>query len=136
MNTSTPTPSQLGNGRSEWVEAANKQADAVRRWAEEEGWDVELSSGDGFESAPGEHGIPVLTIRTPEGRVVFEPVAREILGATGRIDLYAWPTLFRVMLIRRLDGNWIIRTESGLNWPHEWNRETFLELAEGLVRAE
>lgn len=30
---------------------------------------------------------------------------------------------------------WVVRTESGLDWPHPWGRETFLALAEGLLKA-
>ena len=43
--------------------------------------------------------------------------------------------MFRVMLLRQSD-QWIIRTESGLDWPQAWSQETFLTLADGLLRAE
>jgi hypothetical protein len=56
------------------------------------------------------------------------------MGAAGRVDLYAWPTLFRVMLLRSpQDETWAIRTDSGLRWPNPWSEETFAQLALGLL---
>ena len=80
--------------------------------------------------------VPVVTIHAPQGRLILEPIARGTLGAQGRVDLHAWPSLFRVMLLHRPRGKdrpleWVVRTESGLDWPQLWNRETFLTLAEG-----
>jgi len=68
----------------------------------------------------------------------LEPIARGTVGAQGRVDLYAWPSLFRVMLLHKPRGKdrpleWVVRTESGLDWPQAWSRETFLTLADGLL---
>ena len=66
---------------------------------------------------------------------MFRPIGWNTLGSKGRIDLYAWPTLYRVMPLRRSDDSWVVRTESGIDWPHPWGKETFVELARGLVKA-
>jgi hypothetical protein len=78
----------------------------------------------------------MLTIRTSHGEVVLEPVARFVMGAVGRIDLYAYPTLFRVKLLRSSkDGRWLIRTDSGIFLKQPWNEETFLGLVADLTGA-
>jgi len=86
------------------------------------------------EIVGGAYRVPVVTIHALQGRLILEPIARGTMGAQGRVDLYAWPSLFRVMLLRR-DGGWVARTESGIDWPQAWDRETFLTLADGLLKA-
>ena len=72
-----------------------------------------------------------------QGRLILEPIARGVLEAQGRVDLYAWPSLFRVMLLHKPLGKdrglaWGMRTESGIDWPQPWGRETFFTLAKGM----
>jgi hypothetical protein len=78
----------------------------------------------------------MLTLQTEHGAVMVEPVARVVMGAVGRIDLYAYPTLFRVMLLRSArDEQWRIRTDSGFFLKQQWNEKTFLELVADLTGA-
>ena len=74
--------------------------------------------------------MPVLTIHAPQGRLILEPIARGIVGAQGRVDLYAWPSLFKVLLLHKPRGKdrpleWVVRTESGLDWPQPWGVRHF-----------
>lgn len=131
--------------RENWEHNTGLLADDVEAWAEQEAaeqdWRVtreqkELSE----EVVGGAYHVPVITIHAPQGRLVLEPIARGVLGAQGRVDLYAWPSLFRVMLLHKPRGKdkpteWVARTDSGLDWPQPWSRETFLTLAEGLLNA-
>ena len=90
---------------------------------------------DVTEDEIGTYRIPVLELELPQGQVVLEPMGQDTLGSWGRFDLYAYPSLYRVMLLRRPGVNWTVRTESGINWPHPWQETTFVELAEGLAAA-
>lgn len=120
-------------------------ADEVQTWAEQEAaernWRVTREQKElAEEVVGGVYHVPVVTIHALQGRLVLEPIARGVLGAQGRVDLYAWPSLFRVMLLHKPRGKdkpmkWVVRTDSGLDWPQPWNRETFLTLAEGLLNA-
>lgn len=107
----------------------------VRNWATSEGWEVEESETTITEQYLQTYAAPVLTIRLPNGRVHVEPVARLVLGAEGRVDLFAWPSLVRVMLLRKGEI-WIVRPEMGPSWPRPWGRDTFVELARLLVEEE
>ena len=76
-------------------------AHQVRAWCEERGWLVNESEKRIEESAYGTYTVPQLMIRSPSGAVYLEPVARDVAGARGRVDLLAWPSLTRMLLIRQ-----------------------------------
>jgi hypothetical protein len=127
------SPEEATAFRDEWLQTVQDMIALVRGWAENRGWISEEERHEVREERLGTYDVPVLGIDTPHGRLVFEPIAREVIGAEGRIDLYAWPSLFRVMLLRKSDMSWIVRTDSGVNWPNPWNEKTFGELALGLL---
>jgi hypothetical protein len=129
-------PAEAARIREEWLNAVDALRGQVREWAEQQGWKVEQSEREITELDLGTYRVPVLQIDTPRGQVVLEPQGQDILGGGGRVDLYAWPTHYRVMLLRKSGQDWVVRTESGLNWPHPWGPSTFAELAEGMARAE
>ena len=137
--------SRKTQSRHNWERHTRRLADDVQDWirqtAEDHGWRVERSELElSEEVVGGAYVVPVVTVYAPQGRLILEPIARGTVGAQGRVDLYAWPSLFRVMLLHKPRGKdrpleWVVRTESGLDWPLPWNRETFLALAEGLLNA-
>ena len=129
-------PAEAARLREEWLGAIDALREQVRGWAEAQGWQVDQSEREVLEEQIGAYNVPVLEIETPRGQVVLEPKGQDLVGARGRVDLYAWPTLYRVMLLRKPGQDWVVRTESGLNWPHPWEQATFVELAEGLLGAE
>ncbi len=133
----------MAHSRDNWERNTALLAEDIEAWASSagRGWRVEREQKElSEEVVGGAYLVPVVTIHAPEGRLILEPVARGVLGAQGRVDLYAWPSLFRVMLLHKPLGKdrglaWVVRTESGIDWPQPWNRETFLTLAEGLLNA-
>jgi hypothetical protein len=127
------SPAEKSQLRSEWLQVVDALARQVRDWAAKKGWSVTEEQREVNEERLGLYQVPVLKIDTPNGQVILEPIARDVAGAEGRVDLYAWPTYFRVKLLRSADENWYVRTDSGINWPHPWREETFAELAEGLL---
>lgn len=130
---------------AEWKETVQQLLQEVAGWARSlEGWIAELQPGHRVEEPElGSYDIANLVIDTPEGRLIMEPRARDVLGATGTIELYAWPTLRRIRLVRRpSDGQWVILTDSGIplrvtgtRTTLPWDREAFLQLAEDLLEA-
>jgi hypothetical protein len=122
--------------RDEWLGAIDALRQQVREWAEQQGWNVAESESEVNEYDLGTYKVPVLEIETPQGDVVLKPIGQDLLGGWGRVDLAAWPALYRVMLIRKPGLDWVVRTESGINWPHPWGPATFVELTEGLLGAE
>jgi len=106
----------------------------IERWAEAEGWDVARFQRTHHESAIGQYSAPDLRIRTPSGVLNVEVTARYVIGADGRADLCAFPSLHRMLLIRT-KGGWQVKTDAGIEWPQEWGRKTFVELARKLTEA-
>ena len=82
-----------------------------------------------------EINVPPREVRlTPSEHLVLEPIASESYDRSGRVDFYAYPSAYRVMLLLPPGGEWIVRTDSGIDWPHPWSEATFVELAEALLR--
>jgi len=116
---------------TEWVADVERLAREVRAWCEDRGWAVSTSERRIEESAYGTYTVPELMIRSASGVIFLEPVARDVAGARGRVDLLAWPSLTRMMLVRK--GNrWTLQTDSGVDWPEPWGRPAF-ENVVGLI---
>src|SRR5262245_1517902 len=123
--------------RDEWTQAVRELEKDVANWAKAEGWNVSASERVVNEESIGVYAVPDLTIETPEGqRLILEVKGRGPAGASGQVQLFAWPTLFRVLLLRKPDDGWIVRTDSGIPLRKTWNRETFITLAKDLLSAE
>jgi len=119
-----------------WLDAVERLVSDVEEWSRAEGWDVEREEDERQERSLGRYAVPVLRIRTPSGDGFLKPIGHDVGGARGRVDLSAWPTLYRVMLLLTDRGGWRVRTDSGIDWPEPWGRETFLHLVDGLSRAQ
>lgn len=138
------SPPEAAEMREDWVRAVTDLARQVTDWAEEQGWAVTRTEREIREETLGVYSVPGLTIDThlptgfPEetGQVRLEPVALNVFGdARGRVDLRAWPSFFRVMLLRQPDESWVVHTDSGIDWPSPWSQDTFLDLVWRLIRA-
>jgi hypothetical protein len=125
--------------REQWINVVTDLVQQVTAWAaavqEEHHWTLEAGQIElAEEIVGGTYRVPTLIIHAEGNALHLEPIARGVLSAEGRVDLSAWPSLFRVMLLRKND-TWIVRTESGLDWPQTWSEQTFLTIAEGLLQA-
>jgi hypothetical protein len=124
--------------RNEWTQALTALEQELTVWAQAEGWQVQAFEKSLTEEVTGMYTAPDLTINTPDGgRLLVEVKGRGPINASGRVQISAWPTLFRVVLLHKpgADG-WVIRTDSGIPLHQPWNRETFLTLANDLLNAE
>jgi hypothetical protein len=126
---STKKPNQT---KAQWLRTVNSLLTNIEGWAENEGWLTKRDDKEIQEQELGSYTAQVLTIQSPQGRIIIDPIAKFVVSGDGRIDLYAWPSLNRVRLLRK-NRKWIVRTDSGIDWPKPWGRETFLNLANGLL---
>jgi hypothetical protein len=118
--------------KAEWIAAVNQLIDQIERWAKSQKWESHREDVTIDERWLGTYTVPKLTVEVPGGEVYAKPIARIVGGGDGRVDLDAFPTLNRVMLIRR-DGEWLIITESNVKLRADWKRKVFAELAIELV---
>jgi hypothetical protein len=120
--------------RAQWLALVDQLVGEVEAWAKARNWAVHRDQKVSRESRLGEYIVPVLSILAPAGRIQIDPVARYIAGGDGRIDLLSWPSLTRMLLIRAGD-QWVLKTDSGVEWPEGWNQQTFARLVELLSAA-
>src|SRR5437016_5038498 len=90
--------------RDAWVRDVEQMAADVERWCAARDLFVKRETKDLDEEEIGSYQLPVLTIQLPTGRIYFNPIARFIVGAEGRIEMYAVPSFAQVVLIRRGNG--------------------------------
>jgi len=122
-----------GQAREEWLAAVRQLVDQVAAWARDQKWAVDRQEKPLRESRLGDYDVPVLVVRAPEGLVYLDPVARYVAKADGRVDLYSFPSMNRMMLVR-VDSRWVLKTDSGVRWPQAWGKQTFTRLV-GLLNA-
>jgi hypothetical protein len=134
--TAVATP-ELDQEREAWIDAVRALTRDITRWSEEQGWEVSRESKHLKERGLNEYRLPKLSVRAGDRELWVEPIAREIGGGSkGRVDLSAYPTLYRVMLLRSAStGDWRIRTDSGIFLDKPWNKETFAKLFQDLTDA-
>ncbi len=123
----------------DWTASVDALFQQVQQWVAEErpDWQIEFSTADVTEESLGRYVTRVMEISALSGRLILEPIGLDVFGARGRIDFYAWPSLYRVMLLRSsaLSQDWVIRTDSGINWPNSWGKDSFLAIAEQFLSA-
>ena len=123
--------------REQWIRTVTDLKQQIKSWvAQEQGWTTEAGETDKiYEDALGDYTAPMLTIHSPEGELRVEPIARNYPGL-GIVELYAWPTLRRVRLLPdKTLGQWRILTDSGIYLRQQWDRESFMALANDLIQA-
>ena len=141
MGVKTKTPSQAKQQaqqqeREAWVQATNCLLDEITEWAAMKNWSVRREPRVITEEALGTYTVSDAVIETPNGQLMLEVKARGVPEAAGRVELSAWPTLYRVMLLHRANQpDWTIYTDSGISLRQPWTQETFLNLAEDLLAA-
>jgi hypothetical protein len=131
MPTATISPKKAEKVREDWLALVEELIEQVESWAKKRGWGTHRDTKPIQESPLGRYRVPVLSILAPAGRVQLDPIARYAIKSDGRVDLMAWPSCNRVMLIRAGD-RWKIKTDSGISWPQKWSQRTFVGLVESL----
>jgi hypothetical protein len=120
--------------KNQWVRQVTELMEQIKGWVEKEpGWGAAPFQKEMEEQALGTYSLPALQLRTPQGNLFVTPVARNVVGAEGRVDLEGFPSLNRLLLILN-QGRWQVATDSGVVLPLEWSSETFMKLARELTR--
>src|SRR5690606_31814444 len=108
-----------------WIEAVESLMASIQEWAEEQKWLVSRETKTIRGDYCGEYQLPQLFIRTPQIKMVIDPIGLDIVGADGRVDIEAFPSFHRFILIRKGE-NWRLLADSMAEWPEGWGKESFL----------
>ena len=132
---SKPKSDDAKQKRDSWIAEVERLAVDVEHWAKTRDWAVRREMKNFTEDEIGTYQLPVLTVLTSLGRVVFEPVARFVAGGSGRIDLYAFPSFSQVVLVRR-GRKWTFLSESDhSDLGRKWKEADFVKTLSELQAA-
>lgn len=118
--------------RNAWVQAVDDVLSEVEAWCEAEGWPTHRESKWIDEDRLGQYTIPVLLIDTPGGRLHLDPLARFIVGADGRIDVYSFPQYHTAILLSSKNA-WRFCTVDGPKLDKPFDKPSFLRIAKRLT---
>ena len=121
--------------REQWIERVRRLVDEVAAWSEGQGWSVHRDVKTIQERPLGAYSVQTLRVRLPQGEVHVNPIARHVMGAEGRVDLEAWPSLNRVRLLPLGGNQWKIMTDSNVPLDTPWGSDVFVQLAKHLTAA-
>ena len=123
--------------REEWLRTIQQLQDQVKVWVSEEtGWFTEEGEQRQVqEELLGIYTVTSLKIFLPEGQVILEPVARNYPGRC-IVEMYAWPTAYRVRLVQHPTVGWKVLTDSGIYLRQPWDQQHFALLVRELVSAD
>ena len=117
--------------KTAWCELVRALMQEIKTWADEENWLVSEQEKTLTEDHLGTYAVPGLTVKPPSGYLTVEPIGRDIIGAHGRVDICAFPSMNRMLLVR-MDDQWRVKTDAYVPWPKSWCKDTFVELAAAL----
>ena len=123
---------QLVQRRDDWVDRVRKLVKTIATWSASEEWQVDHDEKTIHEELLGEYQVPVAVVHVPGGQLQIQPVALHVVGADGRVDIEAYPTLNRVKLVG-YEGGWRIYTDSNVPLHADWEQGTFVRLAQELL---
>ena len=118
--------------RDEWVAAVERIMDDAEAWAQDQPWFVHRDRKTITEDRIGSYEVSVLMIRTPAARLILDPIARYVGGASGRIDLCVFPSYEDVLIVRTESGWHFATVPPTFNRP--WSKEAFLEIVAELAK--
>jgi hypothetical protein len=121
--------------RTSWLKELKFMMDQAAEWSHRQDWTVRRDTKPITEPAFGTYTAPVLLIHTPQGRLILDPIGRDIVGAEGRIDLCVMPSYDPMPLVKGEHG-WEFWSPKTQTPGRSWNETDFVTVARELLREE
>jgi hypothetical protein len=125
-------PLHWAGRRQQWVARVEALVNEIDQWARSQGWTVIRGRKPIQESVIGTYDVPILEARLAGGQIFVNPIGLNVIGAEGRVDIEAIPTLNRVKLIVR-DDQWQVFTDSNVPLRQPWTADNFVQLVRDLL---
>lgn len=119
--------------RTRWQSLVSDLCRNIDEWSAERNWTVIEETKVLTEERLGTYQVDARMIAYPGGRIHLEPVAADILGGEGRVDLLSYPNLNSLLLIRQ-GNDWKLFTDSRVPWPEPWGKECFFHVVNALTQ--
>jgi len=121
--------------RASWIAELKSILDQAEQWSRRQDWTVRRDSKPITEPMLGTYTVPVLLIHTPQGRLILDPIGREIVGAHGRIDLCVMPSYDPMPLVKGENG-WEFWSPKSQSTAGSWKEADFVAVAKQLLQEE
>ena len=108
MAMSEPKVTDLPAEVAGWLDCLNLLVRSVQEWSAVSGWQGRLTSKHMAEKGLGRYEVPVLVLDREDAEVSLVPVARQVPGADGLVDLFRMPAYDAVASLYREKGQWFI----------------------------
>lgn len=97
---------RINKVREVWLERLSQLVKDVRLWAEGSDWSTRQISKKMSDPQLGSYEAPALLMQKETTRVLLDPIAHDVPGADGVVDLYLMPAYDDIATIIDLDGKW------------------------------
>jgi hypothetical protein len=117
----------------EWRLALVALAEQVVGWIEDyyASAGFEVTHDVLFHPVPDE---PLLTVQINDrNRVHLEPTDKGVGVLPTTVNLFAYPTLRRVVLFGPVNGSWEIRSSEGIPMGYAWNAQSLIQVIDVLA---
>lgn len=108
MAMSEPKATDLPVEVAGWLDRLDLLVRSVGEWSATSGWQGRLTSKHMAEKGLGRYEVPVLVLDRDDAEVALVPVARQIPGADGLVDLFRMPAYDAVASLYLENGQWFI----------------------------
>jgi hypothetical protein len=116
-----------------WLGEIRQVFDQAKSWAEKREWATKEDEKRLTEDELGTYEVPVLLIHTPQGRLLLDPIARNVFDAEGRIDFCVMPSYDSVILVKN-KGIWSFHSTVRNDLRQPWSEESFDHVARELLK--
>ena len=115
-----------------WLVEIQTIIDQAKIWSQGRGWTTRQDQKVIVEENVGKYEAPILLIHTPQGRLLLEPVARDIVGAEGRFDFCVMPSYDSLALVK-FEGGWAFYSPVRQDLCLAWSEQAFEKVASELL---
>lgn len=97
-------PGEVGD----WLDVLNDLISQAKLWTEAAGWETRSTARDVNEPGLPRYEVPILVLDRDDVEVSLVPVARQIPGGGGLVDLYLMPDFDAVASLHQQGGRWFL----------------------------
>jgi hypothetical protein len=117
----------------EWCAALIALAEQVVEWTEQHYIAQGARVLHDLELHP-EPDEPLLTVEISDRkRVYLEPTDKHVGALPTTVNLFAYPTLRRIVLFGPVNGDWEMRSSDGIPMGYPWNAESLIHVLDILA---
>lgn len=118
---------------ADWIERVDGLIAMVKQWATELDWSTKIVDKKMQDPVDGEYRIHCLVLQMESVKLFLEPIARDVPGTEGVVDLCLMPSYDDIASIYFIQSNWQLHYRfEGAAAPKSLHRKELLLTKENL----